>query len=523
MSRTASVLDFGVAGDGRNSDNDSALQSAFDSLRPGDTLVFPPGSYAFGTTILLATPDISLIFEDCTFLIGDGGRPGRISNGALGPIGFLFQDAHRLNLRGAARLVGQGRRGATKLAGMVFDLCNRVNCLASFHFENMAFGRVAFWCDAGRFGAISARHMNGRQTFGSASAGSAQVVVGCKNCEFDTIDARDNHKPVLYLSVAPNARNQAISNEDCRFGAVTGTAASGSAESALAQIRSAKNCHIESLSGTGFVNAAIFQLYDTDAGHVNDGNVIGSITGTFPSTNASTDAAVQQFRTPGAPRIGINHIRSIDVRCAGEYGLFASAGELRVDRLSIKGGRRSIGLFDATLTANEIVLEGQVLEAILVGQSARLTAGRVDIRSGPSGGAGSAIRYNPSFGGSGGFGSVSIRTIRYNRNGVGSDVNDIVWDETNGPTAWDIHDIQGTGSLAQARFAGAENRYSIRNGRISKPAVPTAGDFTVGDIIWNSAHRISDGGRRPSGWVRVTDGRRHVLGVDWAPLYPPSQ
>ena len=52
------------------------------------------------------------------------------------------------------------------------------------------------------------------------------------------------------------------------------------------------------------------------------------------------------------------------------------------------------------------------------------------------------------------------------------------------------------------------------NNRFVKNSVPTGGQWTKGDIVYNTNPLPADG-RFVMGWYRVTDGTGHVLGTDW--------
>src|SRR3546814_15782430 len=99
--------------------------------------------------------------------------------------------------------------GSTRLAGMVFDHCNRARVQASVRYDNMAVGCSVMWCDDGIFGDVQASGMNGRQTFGNGTAGTALVVIGRRRTTFGRIDSTENYKPVLSCPVAKAAKGRA--------------------------------------------------------------------------------------------------------------------------------------------------------------------------------------------------------------------------------------------------------------------------------------------------------------------------
>src|SRR3546814_11227304 len=106
--------------------------------------------------------------------------------------------------------------GSTRLEGMVVDHCNRARVQASVRYDNMAVGCSVMWCDDGIFGDVQASGMNGRQTFGNGTAGTALVVIGSRRTTFGRIASTDNYQPVLYFSVAQDSKG--ISSEERRGG-----------------------------------------------------------------------------------------------------------------------------------------------------------------------------------------------------------------------------------------------------------------------------------------------------------------
>jgi hypothetical protein len=494
-----SVMDFsGVEGNGVNDDT-AGIQAAFASLSAGQILVFPHGVYVFNGAITHTTASTGVHFDGCKFLVGDTGANGTLTDGGTGKIGLLFQSADHIVVSGEAQFVGTGTVGSTTLAGMVFDSCDYVICSAELYYENMAAGRFVLWCDYSLFGNITAYRMKGQQTFDVGTAGTAEVVVGCRHSVFGRITSKDNYKPIRYLSTAVDALGAKIDNQYCYFGFVTGTAASGSTESCLIAFRSAQHCYAEGGDGNGFSIGCYFVNYSTDTGWLIKNNVVGHIGGTFDATSSSGDAAVSQVSVSG-PTIGHNRVISVNATCSGEGAIICYNGALHIDYADITGSAQPVQVQEAALSFGGLVVSGQTSEAIVLYQGSSFSANSIDIQSGAvSAAVAGAIRYNTASG-SGGLGTVRIGAIKYRQGSAANTYVNVIFDNVNGFESWLVGDIDGTGSTDAARFASDD--YTIKRGTTRSVAVPTGGTYSVGTQLWKS--NAASGGT--PGWVCTTAG-----------------
>lgn len=456
-SETRSFESF-LAGGGDCSD---AMGAAVDwSARTGGTVSFS-GTYRLARTAIVTRP-VRFAFDGARFEI-TGAPRAVISNGAEGTIGILFQNASDVWLSGHVAVSGTDESGTTTMAGIVFDSCPRVHADAHFFFEHLAVGMFVYWCDDSVFGDIESTAVKGRQPFGFRdSAGSTLAVIGCRNSRFGTINARSNYKPVLYCSVAFNRDKRAIDNEGCSFGFVSATAFSGSAESSLIALRSARNCVFAGASGRGFACGYYIGRYVGDNGFAVDGNRLGSLEGEFPATGFSTDSAIiQEAEHPSVP-IGSNYVRSVKATCGGEFGVVVLSGSLSFDSIDITGGTRPVVVAGAKLSGNLIVVRDQGDEAITLGGESELSVKTIDIRSGSIRGEGSGIRYNQAFGA--GPVKIDADVIRYRHNGVGVPLLYVIYDPAHGTDDWRIGQIEGEPLKADGQFhSGAI--VNFRNGR----------------------------------------------------------
>jgi hypothetical protein len=476
------------------------LQTLFSGVTAGQTVYFGPGTYKLDKPVLLTVSNVTLIFDNCTFNIADTGGNTTMLNGASGPAGFNFQAANFLTIVGSPKLIGQGTLGTTRLAGMIFEKCDFTRMSGTIYYEKMAAGRFVQWCDHGVFGEIQAYQMNGQQTFGGAvTAGTAQVVVGCRHSRFGAITSKETYKPVLYLSVATDHLAQKIDNYDCYFGPCIGTSASGSLESCAVAIRSGVNCMFEQAGGDGFSKMLYIVRYTGDTGFSVDGNMIETVSGTVPSTAASLDALVTVDADAGLS-IGTNYIGMVHGSCAGEYSIYCSRGTTHISSLRLSGAAgRHFGIIDeGVLTFDNAVVSGQTNEAMLIFQGGTVTFGTLDIRTGPIAVTTAAIKYD-SASGSGGKKKWSFGNITYVQGGSANNYQRIVLDASNGFESTDIYNIEGTGSSSQTIFGS--DAYSVKKGRMIG-AVPTTQAYSVGSQVWRSAPAAAG----PPGDVCVTAG-----------------
>lgn len=476
-----------------------AFQAAFDASGESQGVIVR-GTHLINGVINVTKDNTSVHFDGPTINVGDTGTSGVLTNTATGRMGFLFREADNLRITGSANLIGQGTVGSSSLAGMVFDTCDNAQVEAAFYYENMAAGRFVMWCDHGSFGDISAYRMNGLQTFEEPptnTAGTAEVVIGCYASNFGTITSRENYKPIRYLSVAfpGNPPVTGIDNELCSFGFVTGTAATSTIEGFVTAVRSGKNCVFEGGAGFGFPVGFLFERNAGDDDFSNDGNVVHYIAGDYPSTGASVDAVISHQTSSGSLDVGSNTVLKVDASCSGEFGIFVNSGNLSVHEAIIIGTpTRSVVGLDCDLHFNKLTVSNFATQAVAIGRSCNFSADFIDIQSGSTGSASSAIRYDPVFG-TGSVGSINIGKIKYRHNGVDTDHLHVYMDLTNGFESVNIGSIDGTGSTSQARFAN-DTGFSLIQGRWASSAIPTTGTYSVGSVLLNSAP--ADG--EPHGW-----------------------
>lgn len=495
-----SVLDYGAVGDG-TTDDTAAIIVAIAALTTYQTLWFPPRAYKVNGVLSVTASNVGLHFDNATMLIGDTGTSGTLTNTSVGKIGFLFKNATNLRVTGAVRCIGQGTLGTTSLAGMVFDTCADVQVPCTMYFEKMAAGRMVAWCDRGVFGDVTAKDMNGKQTFQSPptnTAGTAEVVWGCRYTKFGQATGYDNFKPVRYLSLALTGGGVAIDNDMCTFGPTVGDTGTSPDQSSVLSIRSAKNCKFGSVHSDSMSAGLQFLQYSGDEAWTINGNIVDAVTGRFPSTGASVDSAITQ-ETTSATAMGKNTVLAVSVTVAGEYGILCTAGELSIGHAEVSGGTRCIVAYNCNFNAGKLIVSGSNQEMVTYGQSCNFRVDLIDIRGGTIGGTTAGVRYNTAFG-SGGYGTTRIGVISYRFMATNVDLTYVLLDTTNGIEGLSIHHIQGTGSSGQANMVG--DVFTVKNGRIASPAIPSAGTYTQGTVIWKTT--AASGGT--PGWVCTTAG-----------------
>ena len=445
---------FGAIADGTTNDT-TAIQNFLNALPYFPSLVFPNRSFNFDCGVTVSGTG-KIRFDNPTFKINDTGPDTTLRDGvSKGKVGIYFNACVGLELSGRASLIGQGTVGASTIAVVVFEKCKRLADSSILYCENMAAGRFVMWCDYSVFGDMIAYLMKGFQTFGSplATAGTADVVVGCRFSKFGNVHSEQNYKPVRYLSTAFDEIGAAYDNEGCSFGFVSGTPATGSAESSLISIRSAHGRHFAGCHGNGFGLGVYIVKYASDTTFRVDKVDIDTIKGEFVQTSASAEAALQTYVESGGIQIGSVSIGSIQAQCAAEYGVLIQSGRITIGSADIDGSQRPFGFTNSTVRIGSAYCGNQEQQAVAIGDGADVSINELGICTGVPTAVTGAVTYSSTFGGSGGKANVHIKKITYGKGGAASDYLYVFYDGTNGFESTQIGDIIGTGTSGAARFA----------------------------------------------------------------------
>ena len=486
------VLRYGSNDNPLTTDMTSAFQTAFDAAGDGQGVYVPPGDYLIDGVVSCTIDKTHVHFDGCYIEAEDDGTFGTLTNLASGPMVFLFKEADGIHVTGSVEIVGKGTATSSRLAGMVFDECQDVTANYTYYCDNMAAGRMVFWCDNSVFGDISATRMSGTQTFsGVGTAGTAEVVVGCVGSIFGAIRSELNYKPCRYLSVAANASSAYIDNERCIFGPITGSSEASSQEGSVLSIRSGVNCQHGPINGSGFRAVLLVNALSGDAtnGNTIDNNQIESVDGESPGSAASLDGVIIQDAQSGES-IGTTTIGQAICEADGEVAVYCNDGTLTIGTCIIKGdATRGLQLLNCNINFGQLIIQDVDKQPVQIGQGVHFSCEDFQQLVGYTTAQTAVITYDTSIG-TGDFGSVRINRIYYNSNGVGTDYTYIILDQTHGPHEWDIGLVQGSGSGGQCRF-GSDNYTRLEHGWANSGTAPTTATFSAGDVIYDESPSAS--------------------------------
>ena len=257
----------------------------------------------------------------------------------------------------------------------------------------------------------------------------------------------------------------------------------------------------------GSTTALVIGDYLTDAGPtISAGTQITGYltgnggTGTY-TVNNSQAVGSETIQVHSDPTLmGRNTVLSIDVTCAGNNGVFVSAGKVSLGPCRVKGSTRPYLFQNCTVDATDLVGFNQVDECITIGQGVSGHIKYMEILTGSSSGASSVVRYNPVFG-FGGLGDLTIGTIRYVATAFGGTLPTFVFlDLINGFQGIPIYHIDGTGSTNQADFSA--DQYRIKQGRYYGAAPTHSVAYAQPADVW----AVAPGATSSPGSVLTTPG-----------------
>ena len=506
---TINIMWFGAG----TTNDQSAIQCAFNVIGSNQTLVFPALSFAFDGVVVLETDSITIDWQGTTFVIGDTGSSATLVDGiSTGQVGFHFKQSHSIHLIGSAMLVGNGTPGTTSLCGMVFDECQKVNAPAAMRFESMACGRLIINCSNGVWGSCAGLEMYGLQTFEdppTSNAGSTEVVVGCVDCTFGDAIGKDTEKPVRYLSVASDLAQ----TERCTFGSTIAYGRTGSATATALAIRNGRYCAFGPVIVVNTSTAVSFVQYPGDTVECTL-NTIASVLASAASTAASVDAAVSSESTGNA--IGENFIGNVVANASGEYGILVTSGVLSIDSATMSGSATRLACVYssgfATLRFGSLTIKNNsgLASPVSYGVVGILEIGLLTFDTGPAAALTAGIRFESGLGSGTTVGGYVSR-IRYRQNGSANNYVYVAMDLTNSFETFHVGHIDAEttpSSGYSARFAS--DNFNIQNGRMISSQAPTSGTYIRGQVVWlnNAASGLAPG------WICTTAGTPGT----WTPM-----
>ncbi|UVO52828.1 hypothetical protein [Sphingomonas sp. SUN039] len=437
---------FQTGNDPALSDCSEALMAAWRWSAETGGSVRIAGRYRLEQTAHLADSGGRFIFDNARIDVFEPRLSGKLSNGVTGAIGILCTGTSA-KILGHLALHGRGVPGRTVMAGIVFDGADRAE-VGKHTVANMAAGRMVLWCRDAAFGDVEATDMCGRQAFGTGTAGSAEVIVGCTDCRFGNVNSVRNYKPVRYLSVAVPAKGPRRDNVRCTFGTTSGTAAPGSPESIVLAVRSGVGCRFGDVTGSGFSQGVAFITYKGDEGFTVRDNQVSKINVQDGRTAASVDAALALDRETGAPAIGRQTIGSVTTRRGGYYGIFANDGEIVLGDATIENSVRAVQLRNCRVAFGTITVSGRYVSAFGYGTGVRGTIDRLVIEGGATVPLANGAQNLPGERTSG----LRFKTIAYRRLSTGQPLALVFADTENSSTDVVVDRVEGAASKGTTYF-----------------------------------------------------------------------
>lgn len=503
-------IDFGAAADG-TTDDTAAIQAAFSAAQPYDGIVFPAGVYKTNGAITLNTNDVTIDFQGATLRVGDTGTSGSFVLNSVtytGKIGFLFDRCDRLKILGSVTMLGQGTVGTTSLTGVVFSDCDDLSAEAHMHFDTMAAGRIVMNCNRPFLGNAYGNKMDGKQTFESpptSNAGSVEVLVGCYYGRSGDIVSFDAEKPARYMSVGAGRSNTGMT-----IGASTAEYDGASITSHALAIRSAVDCTFGPVTSIGGNHGALqIQQYSGDnaAGYVVSRIYIEAVLGVTGPTGASVDSLVY-CDTTDSVAIGEVSIGSVNGSCSGEFGIFLTCGELRINHVSVTGNANQMVLVSPTsssgfdpelyVTHFDLGVFGGVNQPITIGKGGYFQCDTLNVSSGPTNAITIAVYYNPSLGDGSYHNGIHIGSIRYDQSGSTNNYQYLVYDAstTAGPGSVSVYNVISSNASGEDLILNTGGYYA-RSGKLMSAAAPTSGTWRVNDQVWD----VTPNSGAQMGWV----------------------
>lgn len=361
--------------------------------------VIVEGRYLLGRTARIDSANASLLFLNSEMVLTEDIPISQTrSRGSIKAGLHILAD--KVSLNGKCRLAGQGIAGKTFLQGLFAEEADDLT-LGMFDLANLAIGQHFMACDRVKCGNTTANRMWGLQKSGSgtAGAGTAQVISGCRNAQFGKLLASENDKNGRYLSVGVHSQAGPRDNEDNDYDRVEVSGRRGSNWSQATGIRSSVNSRFAGGSGSGLSFLLLCQKYRTDDAYQITGNDFGDWTGQIIDSEGSVDAAAAFFVEPGAREIGSNRLGRIVAQCALQtkptpsgysqtFGLHITSGQLVIDSLDFEGFTFHLHASNCHLVVDTVMSKKAAFQPMQYGRG---VTGRIRLFSIVSGLSGSDI------------------------------------------------------------------------------------------------------------------------------------
>ena len=481
------ILNYGVTNAG--TDTASALTSALAAATSGDVLYFPRGTYNLATTTFTWPSGVDAIFEGAVF-------------SSTATTGTIFTISSNVTWVGNVTIKRASSSSTNEVTLVQISGVTNVS-LGNMSLENAHLGLVVQNSSYVTTGTIKGANIDGQYS-GGAPGGDLLGIVDVQNSSFGDVLGTEIAKVAVYFGVDGSLTQ----TENVQVGNITATLTTGKCCGAALSIRNGKKVSIGNVIAVGGYRGVVVQHETGDTAALEDIQ-IGNITARDQATSGAF--ALVSALNGGSTILNL-HVGNI-IAGNGTGGAVSLAGVSGGSIGNIWAKTFSTGAETVLLnTVNDFTIGDIYVEDVQYTGVYVLTGTRVNL--------GNIYVKNNSRAASASYGVVfdtctytqALDVVAENTSGTGhsrplqsiaNTTNKVRSCSSIGTTT------DGTCALNGTAFA------SVREYRLFRSAVPTAGTWALGDIVYNSAPTALG----VMGWIVTTAGTPGT----WSAFYANNQ